>query len=53
MFAKLTEDDPGGSASYRVKQECMELRKQWWEEGQKENWTFLFYHDIKSPVWPG
>ena len=32
---------------------CMELRKQWWEEGQKENWTFLFYHDIKSPVWPG
>jgi len=29
---------------------CMELRKQWWEEGQKENWTFLFYHDIKSPV---
>jgi len=32
---------------------CMELRKQWWQEGQKENWTFLFYHDIKSPVWPG
>ena len=22
MFAKLTEDDPGGSASYRVKQEA-------------------------------
>lgn len=32
---------------------CMELRQQWWEEGQKENWTFLFYHDIKSPVWRG
>ncbi len=32
---------------------CMELRKQWWEQGQKEGWTFLFYHDIKSPVWPG
>ena len=32
---------------------CMELRKQWWEQGQKENWIFLFYHDIKSPVWPG
>ena len=29
---------------------CMELRKQWWEQGEKENWTFLFYHDIKSPV---
>jgi glyoxylase-like metal-dependent hydrolase (beta-lactamase superfamily II) len=32
---------------------CMELRQQWWEQGQKEGWTFLFYHDIKSPVWPG
>jgi glyoxylase-like metal-dependent hydrolase (beta-lactamase superfamily II) len=32
---------------------CMELRQQWWEQGQKENWTFLFYHDIKSPVWRG
>jgi glyoxylase-like metal-dependent hydrolase (beta-lactamase superfamily II) len=32
---------------------CMELRKEWWEEGQKSNWTFLFYHDIKQPVWPG
>jgi len=30
----------------------MELRRQWWEEGQAGNWTFLFYHDIKSPVWP-
>jgi glyoxylase-like metal-dependent hydrolase (beta-lactamase superfamily II) len=29
---------------------CMELRKQWWQQGEKENWTFLFYHDIKSPV---
>ena len=32
---------------------CMELRRQWWEQGQKENWTFLFYHDIKSAVWGG
>jgi len=24
---------------------AMELRKQWWEAGQKEHWTFLFYHD--------
>lgn len=31
---------------------CMELRQQWWEQGQKEGWTFLFYHDIKSPVFP-
>lgn len=28
----------------------MELRDQWWETGQKEHWTFLFYHDIKTPV---
>jgi glyoxylase-like metal-dependent hydrolase (beta-lactamase superfamily II) len=30
---------------------CMELRQKWWAQGQKENWTFLFYHDIKNPVW--
>jgi len=30
---------------------CMELRQQWWEEGQEKHWTFLFYHDIKHPVW--
>jgi len=30
---------------------CMELRQKWWEQGKKENWTFLFYHDIKNPVW--
>lgn len=29
---------------------CMELRHKWWEQGRKENWKFLFYHDIKSPV---
>ena len=29
---------------------CMQLRQQWWEQGQEEDWTFLFYHDIKSPV---
>lgn len=28
----------------------MELRQQWREEGEKEKWTFLFYHDIKMPV---
>lgn len=28
---------------------AMELREQWWEQGRKEGWTFLFYHDIKTP----
>ena len=28
---------------------CMELRQQWWEQGQQDHWTFLFYHDIKTP----
>ena len=27
----------------------MELRQHWWEQAQKEHWTFLFYHDIKTP----
>jgi glyoxylase-like metal-dependent hydrolase (beta-lactamase superfamily II) len=35
--------DFDGSAS-------MELRRKWWEEGKKQKWTFLFYHDIKQPV---
>jgi glyoxylase-like metal-dependent hydrolase (beta-lactamase superfamily II) len=30
---------------------CMELRQQWWQQGQTENWTFLFYHDVKEPVY--
>ncbi len=29
---------------------CMELRQQWWQQGQQEKWAFLFYHDIKTPV---
>ena len=29
---------------------CMELRQQWWKQGKEEKWTFLFYHDIKTPV---
>lgn len=28
----------------------MELRMKWWEQGTDEHWTFLFYHDIKSPM---
>src|SRR4030095_817865 len=30
---------------------AMELRKSWWERGQKEQWTFLFYHDVKNPIY--
>ncbi|HEY4155777.1 MAG TPA: MBL fold metallo-hydrolase [Puia sp.] len=29
---------------------CMLLRQQWWDQGREEKWTFLFYHDIKTPV---
>ena len=28
----------------------MELRQLWWQQGHAAHWTFLFYHDIKSPV---
>jgi len=28
-----------------------QLRQQWWERGEKEKWTFLFYHDMKNAVW--
>ena len=30
---------------------AMELRKTWWQEGQKEKWTFLFYHDLTNAIW--
>jgi glyoxylase-like metal-dependent hydrolase (beta-lactamase superfamily II) len=30
---------------------AMELRKTWWEQGQKEKWTFLFYHDAGTPIY--
>ena len=30
---------------------AMELRRQWWELGETEKWSFLFYHDVKNPVW--
>jgi glyoxylase-like metal-dependent hydrolase (beta-lactamase superfamily II) len=29
---------------------CMELRKKWWAAGEEGKWTFLFYHDVKSPT---
>ena len=30
----------------------MELRHLWWQTGNEQDWTFLFYHDIKKPIWP-
>lgn len=30
---------------------AMMLRQEWWEQGQRDKWTFLFYHDVKNPVW--
>jgi glyoxylase-like metal-dependent hydrolase (beta-lactamase superfamily II) len=29
---------------------AMELRQQWWQQGEQEAWTFLFYHDVKNPT---
>jgi glyoxylase-like metal-dependent hydrolase (beta-lactamase superfamily II) len=29
---------------------CMELRRQWWQQGHEEKWSFLFYHDIGTPI---
>lgn len=29
---------------------CTELRQEWWKQGEAEKWTFLFYHDIRTPV---
>ncbi|HKP31556.1 MAG TPA: MBL fold metallo-hydrolase [Chitinophagaceae bacterium] len=30
---------------------CMQLRQQWKEQGEKEGWQFLFYHDISTPAY--
>lgn len=30
---------------------ALELREKWWQQGEKEKWTFLFYHDIKYPTY--
>lgn len=32
-------------------EKAMELRQEWWAKGNEEGWTFLFYHDIKNPVY--
>lgn len=29
---------------------AMEMRQVWWEKGTIEQWTFLFYHDVKTPI---
>lgn len=29
---------------------AMALRQAWWEQGQAEGWTFVFYHDINTPT---
>jgi glyoxylase-like metal-dependent hydrolase (beta-lactamase superfamily II) len=29
---------------------AMELRQEWWKKGAEERWKFLFYHDIKTPI---
>ena len=31
-------------------EKAMQLRQQWWKQGNEEGWTFLFYHDIKIPM---
>jgi glyoxylase-like metal-dependent hydrolase (beta-lactamase superfamily II) len=30
---------------------AMQRRQEWWDRGAIEKWTFLFYHDVKNPVW--
>ena len=32
-------------------EKAMTLRNQWWEQGNKEGWQFLFYHDIKHATY--
>lgn len=29
---------------------AMELRRKWWQQGKDEGWSFLFYHDVKTPA---
>lgn len=31
-------------------EKAQQLRQQWWQEGNDAGWTFLFYHDIKHPI---
>lgn len=34
-------------------EKTMQCRQTWWEQGNKEGWEFLFYHDIKLPIFKG
>lgn len=29
---------------------AMHLRQKWWTDGRQGGWTFLFYHDVKTPA---
>lgn len=31
---------------------AMEMRSLWWQQGQEEDWKFLFYHDMKNAIYP-
>lgn len=33
-------------------EKAMQLRQEWWKQGNEEGWTFLFYHDIENPTYP-
>jgi len=49
---QLQQNETRFVAKYDYRWEKMHgIRQQWWQQGEKENWTFLFYHDIKTPVW--
>jgi len=49
---QLQQMKHGFSAKYDFDgKKAMELRREWWEKGEKEKWTFLFYHDVKNPVY--
>jgi glyoxylase-like metal-dependent hydrolase (beta-lactamase superfamily II) len=30
---------------------AMQLRAQWWQQAETEQWTFLFYHDVTNAVY--
>ncbi|HWK03107.1 MAG TPA: MBL fold metallo-hydrolase [Puia sp.] len=32
---------------------AMELRQEWWQKGKEDGWIFLFYHDVKTPMFDG
>lgn len=30
---------------------AMNLRQEWWDTGKLNKWTFLFYHDVNTPIY--